>query len=145
MTGWRIGYAVGNKEAISKLKKMKNNIDSGVFTALQIAGIEVLDKGDGFVKVMLDKYAKRREIVRIKLNELGWQFQVPQGAFYIWIEVPKGYTSKSLTEKLLDGAGVVVAPGSGYGEYGEGYIRISLTVADYRLVEAFERIKMIVT
>ncbi|MCX7708656.1 MAG: LL-diaminopimelate aminotransferase [Clostridia bacterium] len=143
MTGWRIGYAVGNREAISKLKKMKNNIDSGVFTAVQIAGVEALDKGDAYSKNMRDLYKHRRDKAMKMLSELGWKFEVPKGAFYIWVKVPDGYTSKSFTALLLEKAGVVVAPGSGYGEWGEGYFRISLTIPEAKLVEAFERIKSI--
>lgn len=141
MTGWRLGFAIGNSEAISKLKKMKNNIDSGVFTAIQAAGVEALEKGDKFVKSMRGVYLRRREIACIRLAQLGFEFEVPKGAFYIWIKVPNGYTSNSFTEMLLQKAGVVVAPGNGYGDYGEGYIRISLTIDDERLKEAFIRIE----
>lgn len=143
MTGWRIGYAVGNKEAISKLKKMKNNVDSGVFTAIQAAGIEALENGDGFVKGMRELYLKRRDIAMAELKKIGWDFEVPKGAFYIWANVPKGYDSKSFTKMLLDKTGVVVAPGSGYGSCGEGYYRISLTIGENRLKEAFDRIKQL--
>ena len=141
MTGWRLGYAVGNKEAISKLKKMKNNIDSGVFTAIQVAGIEALDNGDEFVKEMLLKYSKRREIAMSALDELGWKYYKPQGTFYVWIEVPPHFTSRTFASMLLENAGVVVAPGRGYGEAGEGYFRISLTVDNKRIIEAFDRIR----
>lgn len=141
MTGWRLGFAVGNKDAITKLKKMKNNIDSGVFTAIQVAGIEALDKGEKSVLQMREIYARRRGIAISELNKLGFKYIVPKGAFYIWIKVPDGFTSKSFTAMLLEKAGVVVAPGNGYGQYGEGYIRISLTISDNRLKEAFERIK----
>ncbi|MCX7745651.1 MAG: LL-diaminopimelate aminotransferase [Clostridia bacterium] len=141
MTGWRIGYAVGNQEAISKLKKMKNNIDSGVFTAVQTAGIVALDSGDQFIQGMRAVYQKRRESAMQCLEKLGWDFSVPKGAFYLWIKVPNGYTSKNFTSMLLEKAGVVVAPGNGYGEHGEGYIRVSLTIDEKRLEEAFQRIE----
>ena len=141
MTGWRIGYAVGNKEAISKLKKMKNNIDSGVFTAIQVAAIEALKNGDAFTKQMRSIYEKRRNLAINELKSLGWEFEVPWGAFYIWIKIPQGYTSQSFTALLLEKTGVVVAPGTGYGACGEGYIRISLTMKEERIKEAFERIK----
>ncbi len=140
MTGWRIGYAVGNKEAISKLKKMKNNVDSGVFTAIQEAAIEALEHGDGFVQDMRELYRKRRDLAITKLKQIGWDFSVPQGTFYVWVNVPEGYTSKGFTTMLLDKAGVVAAPGSGYGSCGEGYFRISLTVGEDRINEAFSRI-----
>ncbi|NLL04727.1 MAG: LL-diaminopimelate aminotransferase [Clostridiaceae bacterium] len=141
MTGWRLGFAVGNKDAISKLKKMKNNIDSGVFTAIQVAGIEALKGCEKFVEGMQKIYARRRNIAINGLQKLGLEFELPRGAFYFWIKVPKGYTSKTYTQMLLDKTGVAVAPGNGYGEYGEGYIRISLTISDERLKEAFERIR----
>lgn len=140
MTGWRIGYAVGNSEIISKLKKMKENIDSGVFTAIQIAGIEALEKGDDFIKKMREVYRSRRDLAMQELKRLGLEFDVPKGAFYIWVKVPEGYTSNEFTAVLLEKAGVVVAPGSGYGCSGEGYIRISLTINENRLKEAFDRI-----
>ncbi len=140
MTGWRIGYAVGNKEAISKLKKMKNNVDSGVFTAIQEAAIEALEHGDEFVQDMRELYRKRRDLAITRLKQIGWDFSVPQGTFYVWVNVPEGYTSKGFTTMLLDKAGVVAAPGSGYGSCGEGYFRISLTVGEDRINEAFSRI-----
>ncbi|TYQ17723.1 UNVERIFIED_CONTAM: LL-diaminopimelate aminotransferase [Acetivibrio alkalicellulosi] len=140
MTGWRLGFAVGNRDAISKLKKMKNNIDSGVFTAIQEAGIEALNNGDNFVEYMRKVYTRRRDIAMEELKKLGFQFEIPKGAFYLWIKVPKGYNSKSFTNLILEETGVVVAPGRGYGEWGEGYIRISLTIDDNRLKEAFDRI-----
>jgi LL-diaminopimelate aminotransferase len=140
MTGWRLGFAVGNKEAVSKLKKMKNNIDSGVFTAVQVAGIEALENGDAFVEGMREIYKKRRSIAIEELSRLGYEFEVPKGTFYVWIKIPKGYDSKGFASFLLEKTGVVVAPGRGYGEYGEGYIRISLTIGEARLKEAFQRI-----
>lgn len=141
MTGWRLGYAVGNREVISKLKKMKENIDSGVFTAIQTAGIEALEKGDGFIMTMCEIYKNRRDIAIDQLKKLGFEFEMPQGAFYLWVKVPEGFTSRSLSKLLLEKAGVVVAPGSGYGSVGEGYFRISLTIDNKRLIEAFNRIE----
>lgn len=141
MTGWRIGYAVGNRDAIAKLKKMKHNIDSGAFTAVQIAGIEALEKGDAFIGQMVGVYDRRRLSAFGYLDELGWKYIRTSGAFYIWTRVPEGFTSAEFADFLLDSCGVVVAPGAGYGDYGEGYFRISLTVPDNRLEEAFGRIK----
>ncbi|MDP4093560.1 MAG: LL-diaminopimelate aminotransferase [Bacillota bacterium] len=141
MTGWRIGYAVGSAEIISKLKKMKENIDSGVFTAIQEAGIEALDKGDFHARRMREIYQARRDMAANELKKLGFEFDIPKGAFYLWVRVPEGYTSKEFSAQLLERTGVVVAPGSGYGSSGEGYFRISLTIGEQRLKEAFERIK----
>ncbi|PKM51408.1 MAG: LL-diaminopimelate aminotransferase [Firmicutes bacterium HGW-Firmicutes-7] len=143
MTGWRIGYAVGNKEVIAKLKKMKENIDSGVFTAIQMAGIEALEKGDNFIKEMCEIYRSRRNIALGELEKLGFEFETPKGAFYLWVKVPKGYNSKTFAALLMDKTGVVVAPGSGYGSEGEGYFRISLTIEEKKLVEAFKRISYV--
>ncbi len=119
---------------------MKNNIDSGVFTAVQVAGIEALENGDAFVEGMREIYKKRRSIAIEELSRLGYEFEVPKGTFYVWIKIPKGYDSKGFASFLLEKTGVVVAPGRGYGEYGEGYIRISLTIGEARLKEAFQRI-----
>lgn len=141
MTGWRIGYAVGNKDAIAKLKKMKHNIDSGAFTAVQIAGIEALNHGDDFTRRMVKVYDLRRLETFAFLDSLGWKYVRTKGAFYIWTEVPDGYDSMSFADLLLDKCGVVVAPGIGYGDQGEGFFRISLTVSDERLHEAFGRIR----
>lgn len=140
MTGWRLGYAVGNKEVIAKLKKMKENIDSGVFTAIQTAGIEALEKGEDFIKKMCEIYRKRRDMAIRELKKLGFEFEIPKGAFYLWVKVPEGYTSQTFTSMLLNKAGVVVAPGSGYGSEGEGYFRIALTLEEKRLTEAFKKI-----
>lgn len=139
MTGWRIGYAVGNRDAIAKLKKMKHNIDSGVFTAVQAAGKEALDRGDDFTRGMVSVYDRRRLLAFSCLDRMGWEYVRTQGAFYIWVKVPGGKKSLDFADQLLEKTGVVVAPGSGYGDYGEGYFRISLTVPDDRLKEAFER------
>ena len=141
MTGWRLGYAVGNKDAIAKLKKIKHNIDSGAFTAIQMAGIEALNKGDNFIKEMVKVYDRRRQLAFDCLASAGLEYARTGGAFYLWVKVPAGYTSAEFSDMLLQKCGVVVAPGSGYGEYGEGYFRISLTISDERLKEAFERIK----
>lgn len=141
MTGWRIGYAVGSRDAIAKLKKMKHNIDSGAFTAVQIAAIEALEKGDAFTAGMVEVYNRRRLAAFAFLDGMGWDYVRTMGAFYIWAKIPAGYTSLEFSDHLLEKCGVVVAPGSGYGDYGEGYIRLSLTVPDARLAEAFERIK----
>lgn len=140
MTGWRIGYAVGNRDAIAKLKKMKNNIDSGVFTAVQIAGIEALKNGDDFIISMREIYQSRRDLAMEELGKLGLEFERPDGAFYIWVKVPRSFDSRSFADFLLERAGVVVAPGIGYGSCGEGFIRISLTIGEERLKEAFERL-----
>lgn len=141
MTGWRIGYVVGSEEVISKIKKVKHNVDSGVFTAIQIAGAEALDHGDSFIKEMINVYDNRRKKVIKYLDELGLQYAKTNGAFYIWCKVPSGYTSIDFVSLLLEKCGVAVSAGVGFGSAGEGYIRFSLTVPDARIDEAFERMR----
>jgi LL-diaminopimelate aminotransferase len=141
MTGWRIGMACGNTDIVAAIAKVKSNTDSGIFNAVQYAGIEALDKCDSFTEEMVEIYRKRRERVLTTLRDLGWNYEPPKGTFYLWIPVPKGFTSAEFCEFLLEKCGVVVAPGASYGVNGEGYIRISLTVQEKRLDEALERMR----
>jgi len=141
MTGWRIGMACGNRDIVGAIAKVKSNTDSGIFNAIQYAGIEALDKCDGFIDKMKGIYANRRERVLSELRELGWQSEPPCGTFYLWIPVPRPYTSADFCDLLLEKCAVVAAPGAAYGENGEGYIRFSLTVAEQRLDEALRRMR----
>jgi LL-diaminopimelate aminotransferase len=142
MTGWRIGMVVGNEEAVQALGKIKTNMDSGIFKAIQEAVIPALDeKADTFVAAQNVIYQKRRDIIVDGLRELGWDLPSPKATFYIWAPVPKGYTSESFTLHLLDTIGVLVVPGNGYGDNGEGYFRISITTSEARLHEAVARLK----
>ena len=143
MTGWRIGFAVGNRELISALGAVKSNIDSGAFQAVQIAGIKALQLDESWIKRTIDIYKTRRDLLVDALNKIGLKVQPPKATFYLWVKVPEGYTSESFASKLLDDAGIVVTPGKGFGDPGEGYIRISLTQQDNRLKEAAERIKRV--
>jgi LL-diaminopimelate aminotransferase len=143
MTGWRVGFAVGNKAAIRLLAKVKSNIDSGVFQAVQLAGRQALEKGKTVVFHTLEIYKKRRDLFVSGLNRLGWNVPLPKATFYVWIPVPPGYTSQELALKLLEEAHIVVTPGNGFGPNGEGYIRISLTMPESRLAEALKRIEKI--
>lgn len=142
MTGWRIGYAVGSAEALEVLGRFKTNIDSGLFQAVQYCGVEALTNParDSFIASLREKYRQRREIVITALQRLGWPTLASRGAFYIWAPVPAGYSSEEFVARLLDDTGVVVTPGRGFGEHGEGYFRIALTVEASRLQEAMERI-----
>jgi LL-diaminopimelate aminotransferase len=140
MTGWRIGFAVGAAPAIKALATLKTNLDSGIFNAVQMAGIAALSGPQDHVAAMRDLYRKRRDLVVATLNRLGWDLEPPLGSIYVWLPTPGGETSAEFADLLLDRAGVVVAPGLGYGSNGEGYVRISLTVADDRLAEAMDRI-----
>ena len=141
MTGWRIGWACGNREAIDVLARFKSNVDSGVFQAIQEAGIAALEGPQDCVEAMRNLYQRRRDVVIEGLNKMGWKLDPPKGSIYVWAPVPKGYTSASFAELVLDRAGVIITPGTGYGEYGEGYFRIALTVEEERIREALERIQ----
>ena len=139
MTGWRIGMAVGNPDIIAAMSKVKENTDSGIFNPIQYAGIHALKKEPQNIDNMLQIYGRRRKMVIETLSRIGMNFDPPKGTFYLWVPVPRGMTSIEFTNLLFDKAAIVVAAGTAYGQYGEGYIRISLTVTDNRLREAMER------
>ena len=141
MTGWRLGMASGNPEIVRAIATSKANTDSGVFNAVQYAGIEALDNCDAFIDEMLALYGRRREKVLATLRDLGWQFDAPKGTFYLWAPVPAGYTSAAFCDYVFEKASVVLAPGAAYGVNGEGYVRFSLTVEDDRLDEALARMR----
>lgn len=142
MTGWRIGFAVGHKDVISALGKVKSNLDSGVFQAIQEAGIEALSSDDTIIDNTRRRYQKRRDILVSGLNKAGLEAEIPQATFYLWVSVPQGFTSTGFAMHLLDKCGIVATPGNGFGEAGEGYIRFTLTVREERLKEAVERIRL---
>lgn len=141
MTGWRIGFACGNKEAIKALGTIKNNIDSGVFKAIQEAGIEAYNTPKSEIEKLNKIYQKRRNIVENALKELGWNIKPTKGTFYLWLPTPNNMPSADFCEMLIERTGVVVVPGVGYGENGEGYFRIALTKDEKIIREAMERIK----
>lgn len=141
MTGWRIGFAAGNPYAIEALGTVKNNLDSGQFGAIQDAAIVALRSSQDCIDEMNAIYMRRRDAIVEALQAIGLECNTPQATIYIWAKVPNGYTSAEFAEKLLEQAHVIVTPGSGYGPDGEGYIRISLTTPDDRLLEAVDRIK----
>ena len=143
MTGWRIGFAVGSREAIKGLGSIKSNIDSGLFQAIQVAGIEALRANKENILEIKKTYARRRDIMVEGLRDSGFKVNPPRATFYLWVPVPNSYTSVKLATRLLQEAGVVVTPGNGFGYPGEGYIRLALTKDESRLLEAIERIKNI--
>ena len=143
MTGWRIGFAVGNKDIIAGLGKVKTNIDSGVFQAIQEAGITALESDDQLTDGLRKIYQERRDVLVGGLKSLGLELETPSAAFYVWIGVPKGFTSASFTAHLIEQAGIVTTPGNGFGDPGEGYIRMTVTTSKERLTEAVERMKKI--
>lgn len=141
MTGWRIGFAVGNPEAIAALGQVKTNIDSGVAQAIQVAGIQALLGDQTFLDEMRATYQERRDVLIVGLKEAGFEVTVPKATFYLWIKTPAGFTSEECTGHLLTNAGIVTTPGNGFGTSGEGFIRMALTVNKERCAEAVERIK----
>lgn len=141
MCGWRLGMACGNPDLIAGISKVKENTDSGIFNAIQYAGIMALRNEAGFVDKMLKIYARRRSLVLQTLKRIGIDFRPPRGTFYLWVPVPAGMTSLEFTNRLFDKTAVVVAAGTAYGQYGEGFVRMSLTVPDNRLEEAMARIE----
>jgi LL-diaminopimelate aminotransferase len=141
MCGWRLGMACGNPELIAAISKVKENTDSGIFNPIQFAGIKALRNEVPFIDKMTALYEKRRELVLRTLRKIGIAFNPSRGTFYLWVPTPKGMTSLEFTNRLFDKTAVVVASGTAYGQYGEGFVRISLTVPDDRLKEAMERIE----
>ncbi len=141
MTGWRIGWAAGNHEIIGGLGQIKSNIDSGIFEAIQLAGIEAMTDDETWLAEMRKLYEERRDVVMKGMEVLGIKAKSPKATFYVWAEVPAGYTSASFVSHLLENAGIVATPGNGFGDPGEGYFRIALTVSSERLQEAVDRIK----
>jgi len=141
MTGWRLGFAVGNREVLAGLGAIKTNIDSGVFEAIQRAGIEAFRESDGDAAEMRRIYQGRRDTMVEGLREAGLTVNPSRATFYLWVPVPSNHTSSSFATLVLEEAGVVVTPGSGFGAAGEGYVRFALTVGEERLKEAAERIK----
>ncbi|MFA5144963.1 MAG: LL-diaminopimelate aminotransferase [Candidatus Omnitrophota bacterium] len=143
MTGWRVGWACGKAELIQALAKVKSNIDSGIFSALQLAGVAALEGRQEYVRNMSNLYQERRDTLVKGLNSLGWQVNPPRASFYIWIKIPLKTGSIEFANLLLREADIVVTPGVGFGRYGEGYIRMALTVPKERIKEAVERISKV--
>lgn len=140
MTGWRVGFAVGNATAVGALGRIKTNIDSGVFRAVQRAGIAALTGPQDAVRDRVRVYQGRRDRVTKALRSIGWEVLEVNATIYVWLPVPDGMTSAQFTATVLEKTGVLVTPGTGYGTHGEGFVRISLTIADTRLDEALARL-----
>ncbi|MBM4284047.1 MAG: aminotransferase class I/II-fold pyridoxal phosphate-dependent enzyme [Deltaproteobacteria bacterium] len=140
MTGWRLGMAVGNREVLAALGKIKSNIDSGAFDAIQLAGIAALDSDQSCVREYNAIYQERRDLLVTGLQKLGYQVTPPKATFYVWMPTPPGFTSMSFAAHLLEHAGIVGVPGVGFGDPGEGYLRLALTVVKERLEEALARL-----
>jgi LL-diaminopimelate aminotransferase len=141
MTGWRMGFAVGNHDVLTHLWRLKTNMDSGMFDALQRTAAFILNGPWDFVNQMCEVYRRRRDLLAEGLVSVGMEVPKPKATVYMWVPVPSGYTSGTFSEHVLDQAGVVVTPGRGYGPAGEGFVRLSLTTADDRIAQAVERIE----
>ncbi len=148
MPGWRIGYAVGSRKIIASLAKTKSYIDFGIFRPIQYAAIKALSGCQDCVKATVETYRKRRDVFVEGLNSIGWKVDKPRATFYIWARIPLKYdalTSMEFAELLVNEAGVVAAPGTGFGEYGEGYVRFALVENEERLKIAVERLSKFLT
>ena len=141
MTGWRIGWVAGAPQAIEAIKRLKTNVDSGIFDAVQRAGIAAIDGPQDFLEECVDRYRHRRDLLCDGLKSMGVDVTPPKGSIYVWVPVPGDHTSETYTKFLLDEAALVVAPGTGYGPSGEGFVRFSLTIGDDRLEEGVERLR----
>ena len=141
MTGWRIGFAVGNAQILAGLGRIKQNLDSGVFQAVQCAGIAALSGSQQCVADNCRIWQERRDVLIAALREMGFSVATPKASFYAWVPVPAGFTSSSFCAALLAKAGVVVTPGNGFGAAGEGFARIAFTVNVDRIREAMDRIR----
>jgi len=144
MTGWRIGFALGNEKIIAGLTKIKSNIDSGAFQAVQEAGIVALNKALPVAKNIYKVFERRRNVFVNGLNDCGLDCDMPKSTFYVWFKVPAKYDSSKFAKLLLEETAIVVTPGNGFGDYGEGYVRAALTVPEERLSQAVSRIKQVI-
>jgi len=140
MTGWRLGWLAGRADVIELVGQLKTNIDSGIFQAVQLAGVEALNGGEEETRAANEIYARRHRKVADVLNRLGWDIEPPQATFYVWAPVPSGTDSIGFAAAVLDQVGVVITPGVGFGPHGEGWFRLSVTAPEARLDEALERL-----
>jgi len=141
MTGWRIGFVVGNREVLAGLGKVKTNLDSGVFQAIQEASIVALQTEDNVLEQIRDIYRERRDMLCEGLKSAGFEVKKPMATFYLWVKVPKRINSIDFVAKLLQDVAVLCTPGIGFGAHGEGYVRFALTQSKERIKEAVERIR----
>lgn len=142
MTGWRVGFAVGNRDVLAALAKVKSNLDSGIFQAIQeaaISGLQEIERPE--VRGLVETYRRRRDILVAGLRAAGWPVTSPPATFFLWAKCPRGADSAAVARRLLDNAGVVAIPGAGFGACGEGFVRFALTVPEPRAAEAVRRIQ----
>ncbi len=143
MTGWRIGWICGNKDVVAALAKFKSNMDSGIFQAVQLAGIAALKSKPAFYQKMAKLYTERRDVLVSGLKQLGWPVKVSKATFYIWTRYPYKMNSIEVANMLLEKADIVVTPGIGFGKHGEGFIRFALTQDKKRIKQALKRLSKI--
>ena len=143
MTGWRIGFAAGNKDVIAGLGKIKTNLDSGVFQAIQEAAITALRTDETVLSSLRKRFQERRDVLIEGLSDTPLKVFKPEATFYVWAKVPSGYDSTGFVKELLEKAHVLITPGVGFGDAGEGYVRFALTAEVDRIKEAVRRIKRI--
>lgn len=141
MAGWRIGFVVGNQGLIQSVRRIKTNLDYGLFTAIQKAGIAAMTLDKRYIEETRRTYQARRDVLVNGLNSLGWDLKKPKGSMYVWVDVPAGYNSTSFFNEVLKKTGVVVSPGIGFGDLGEGYVRIALIDTAERIEEAVGRME----
>ena len=144
MAGWRVGFCVGNKEICSALAKLKSFYDYGMFTPIQVAAIAALDSPPEVTKAIAEVYLKRRDVLVGGLNKIGWNVKKPKASMFVWAPIPdkfKEMGSLNFSKLLIDKAEVVVSPGIAFGEYGEGYLRISMVENEQRIKQAIRNIK----
>ncbi|CDN12542.1 MAG: LL-diaminopimelate aminotransferase [Richelia sp.] len=141
MTGWRVGFVVGNSMGIKGLSQVKTNVDSGVFKAIQKAAIAAFSTTEEQLQSLVSNYQNRRDVIIKGLQSLGWSIKPPKATLYVWVPVPQGYTSAEFTSLLLDKCAIIVPPGNGYGSQGEGFFRIALTIPEARMKQAIQRMR----
>jgi len=141
MPGWRCGFAVGNRELIESLRKIKTNLDYGLFTGIQKAAITAFNLKSGYIDKVRQTYQRRRDIFVDGINSLGWKVKKPAGSMYVWLPVPQGYDSTEFTMHVVEKTGVVFSPGVAFGDVGEGYVRVALVASEERILEGLDRLK----
>jgi aminotransferase len=141
MAGWRVGFALGNKNIIRLINMFQDHYFVSLFGAVQEAAVTALTSSQDCVQEMVRIYESRRNVLFEELRKIGWNPSLPQGTFFAWIPVPSGYNSSQFADLLLDKVQVVVASGSGFGKYGEGYVRLGLLTSEERIREAVQRIQ----
>ncbi|WP_010531968.1 pyridoxal phosphate-dependent aminotransferase [Lentibacillus jeotgali] len=140
MAGWRVAFAAGNPSVIEALNKIQDHMYVSLFGAIQSAAAKALNSDQSAVQRLIDTYTERRDRFIRAIREIGWDVDTPEGSFFAWLPVPSNYTSEEFSNLLLENAHVVVAPGRGFGKYGDGYVRVGLLESAERLEEAAARI-----